>query len=57
MSRDVKFDEDVAFTKSRKIFVDEYHEVEEEVPRTTKVTRPPVRDIEEDPIQEDYDLE
>ena len=35
----------------------EDREEEEEVPRTIECSRPPVRDIEEDPIQEDHDLE
>ena len=54
--RDVTFDEDVAFTKSRKIFADEDHEEEEEASRTKEATKPLVRDIEEDLIQEDRDL-
>ena len=56
ISRDGSFDEDATFTKSRKIFADEEHEEEEEAPRTIEGARPPVRDIDEDPIQEDYDL-
>ena len=44
----VTFDEDATFTKSRNIFADEDHEEEEEAPRTTEGTRPPVRSIDED---------
>ena len=40
ISRDVTFDEDAAFTKSKKIFADEDHEEEEEAPRTTEGTIP-----------------
>ena len=56
VSRDVTFDEDASFTKSRKIFADEDHEEEKEAPRATKDIIPPIRDNEEDPIQEDHDL-
>ena len=56
INRDVTFDEDATFTKSRKNFADEYHEEEKEAPRATKNIRPPVRDIEEYPIKEYYEL-
>ena len=53
---DVTFHEDSTFTKSINILVDEDHEEEKEDPRTTQVIIPPIRDIEEAPIQEDHDL-
>ena len=56
INRDVTFDEDASFTKSRKILAYEDHEEEKEAPRTTEVIIPPVKDIEESPIQEDHDL-
>ena len=46
ISRDVTFDEDASFTKSRKILAYEDHEEEKEAPRATKVIRPPIIDIE-----------
>ena len=46
ISRDVTFDEDATFNKSRKIFADEDHEEEEGDPRTKEATRPPIRHIE-----------
>ena len=49
--RDVTFDEDATFTKSKKIVADEDHEEEKGAPRATEVIRPPIRDIEEAPIQ------
>ena len=56
INRDVIFDEDTTFTKSRKIFVDEDNEEAEETPRTIEATRPPVRNIEGDTIPRDRDL-
>ena len=56
ISRDVTFDEDASFTKSKNIFAYEDHEEEKETPRATEVIRPHVRDSEEVPIQDDHDL-
>ena len=46
ISRDVTFDEDSTFIKSRKIFANEDHEEEDEDPITTEGTIPQVRNIE-----------
>ena len=57
ISRDVTFDEDAYFTKYRKNFSDEGYEEEQEAPRTIEATRPPVRDVKEDPIPEYHEME
>ena len=46
INRDVTFNEDSTFIKSRKIFANEDHEEEEEDPITTGGTIPQVRNIE-----------
>jgi hypothetical protein len=53
ISRDVTFDEDTAFNKSKKNHEDE---AEQEAPRATESTKEPIQNIEEDPIPEDHDM-
>ena len=46
INRDVTFDEDATFNKSRKNNVDEDHEEEHEAPRVVETNRLPVRYVE-----------
>ena len=56
INKNVTFDEDASFNKSRKKNVDEYHE-EEEPPRIAEVSIPPVRDVNEELIPKDHCME
>ena len=50
MRRNVTFGEHVDFSKLRKEYADKYNEEEQEAPKITEVSRPPVRDVEEEPM-------
>ena len=56
VNRDVTFDEDAAFNKSRKTHVDEVYEEEQEAPKIIDASKPPVRNDEEEPIPKDHDM-
>ena len=56
INKNVTFDEDASFNKSRKNNVDEYHE-EEEPPRIAEVSIPPVRDVNEELIPKYHCME
>jgi len=49
ISRDVTFDEDATFIKSKKIHVEEVHEKELVAPRVVEFSREPIRDVEDTP--------
>ena len=57
VNKDVTFDEDVDFSKSKKTHVDEVYEEEQEAPKIVEASKPPIRDDEEEPIPEDHDME
>ena len=42
INRDVIFDEDVYFSKSKRKHIDEYHKEEHEAPRVEEICRVPV---------------
>ena len=48
--RNVTFGEHVDFSKFRKEYADKYNEEEQEAPKIAEVSRPPVRDVEEESI-------
>ena len=57
INKNVTFDEDASFNKSRKNYAYEYHEEEQEAPRNVETSRPPVRDVEEELLLEYHDME
>ena len=57
ISRDVTIDEYTTFTKSKNIYEDKDQEEKQEAPRTTEATKPPVRDVKENPIPKNHGME
>ena len=56
ISRDVIFDEDVAFNKTRNNYVDKYQEEEHDAHRVEETSKIPVRNVEEEKLPEYHDM-